>query len=259
MNLHHQPVFQAHARHLGQHLRAEEFLLAGIGRAGQHPAKERLSLCRGKVGGLRGGMPVVGRRAAHRAEAQTRLGERVQIARPRCGVLSVLFAQLRYVFGKSRELRIDNRIGPEGGQNSGLPVRLPDYPVIVQRIKRGIGCRQNFNVETLIKSARQKLRCPQLFRNRVEVQVRSGLRQPLLQAKKFLEGKIQPHARRRSAEEIVMAGEDAPHLARVLQLRLPDFKILHGNALAVEHPIDVVIGLHKQLCRVGEGLVFCKP
>ena len=31
MNLHHQAVFQAHARHFGEHLGAEEFLLRGIG------------------------------------------------------------------------------------------------------------------------------------------------------------------------------------------------------------------------------------
>ena len=35
MNLHHQPVFQAHLRHLGEHLRLEEHLLPRIGLAGE--------------------------------------------------------------------------------------------------------------------------------------------------------------------------------------------------------------------------------
>jgi hypothetical protein len=39
VNLHHQPVFQAHLRHLGQHLRAEEFLLRGSALPREHAAK----------------------------------------------------------------------------------------------------------------------------------------------------------------------------------------------------------------------------
>ncbi len=56
-----------------------------------------------------------------------------------------------------------------------------------------------------------------------------------------------------------MAGEYAPYPARVLDLRFPNFQILEGNSLAVEHPIDVMVRLHKELCRVRKGLVACEP
>jgi len=56
-----------------------------------------------------------------------------------------------------------------------------------------------------------------------------------------------------------VAGEDAPDLARVLQFRLADFEVIERDSLAVEHAKDVVIGLHKELCRIGEGLILSKP
>jgi len=115
MNLHDQPIFQAHLRHLRQHLGTEEFLLPRIGVAGQHPAKELRCLGRGQVGGLRSGMPVVGCRAAERAETRACLAQGVQVAWPHGCVFSGLLAQLLNQTGKSRELRIDHRIRPEGG------------------------------------------------------------------------------------------------------------------------------------------------
>jgi hypothetical protein len=56
-----------------------------------------------------------------------------------------------------------------------------------------------------------------------------------------------------------MAGEDAPYPAWILDFRLPDFKVLKGNALAVEHPIDIMIRLNEKFRRVRKGLVRGKP
>ena len=56
-----------------------------------------------------------------------------------------------------------------------------------------------------------------------------------------------------------MLGEDAPDLARVLDLRLADFQIVHGDALAVEHAEDVVVGLDEQRGGIRERLVVGKP
>ena len=41
--------------------------------------------------------------------------------------------------------------------------------------------------------------------------------------------------------------------------RLPNLEILKRDSLAVEHSIDVVVGLHEELGRIGERLVLCKP
>ena len=56
-----------------------------------------------------------------------------------------------------------------------------------------------------------------------------------------------------------MAGEDTPDFPGILQLRLPNLEILQRDSLAVEHSKDVVVGLHKKLRRIGEGLIPRKP
>jgi hypothetical protein len=40
MNLHDQAVFQAHTRHLGEHLRAKQLLLRSVGVTGKNTNKE---------------------------------------------------------------------------------------------------------------------------------------------------------------------------------------------------------------------------
>ena len=41
--------------------------------------------------------------------------------------------------------------------------------------------------------------------------------------------------------------------------RLPNLQILKRDSLAVEHAENVVVGLHKEFCRIGEGLIPRKP
>src|SRR5437879_4363677 len=74
-----------------------------------------------------------------------------------------------------------------------------------------------------------------------------------------MESIIKPHPRWRSAKQIVMLRERAPYLAGVFQLGPADFKLFERNALAVEHPINVVIRLHEQLRWIGKRLVARKP
>src|SRR5208282_6927481 len=83
VNLHDQSVVEAHPRHFGQHLRAEEFLLLRISVVCKHATKELSSLRRGQIRGSCGGMPMVGCRATESAEADSRLSEGAQIAGPR--------------------------------------------------------------------------------------------------------------------------------------------------------------------------------
>ena len=116
--------------------------------------------------------------------------------------------------------------------------------MVVQRIERRIRSRQHFQIETLVKSARQELRRQQLFRDRIEVQIGGFFGEPLLEAEKFLESKVQPQARRCSAEQVIMTGENTPDASRILQCRSPNLQILERNSLAVEHAENVVVGLH---------------
>jgi hypothetical protein len=56
-----------------------------------------------------------------------------------------------------------------------------------------------------------------------------------------------------------MASKDAPDSTCILQFRLPDLELLKRDSLAVEHSIDVVVGLDKEFGRIGERLVPGKP
>ncbi len=78
----------------------------------------------------------------------------------------------------------------------------------------------------------------------------------------FREGVVEPEAGGGSAEEVVVAGEDAPDLARVgglLAVELRDAEGFERDALRVEHAEDVVVGLDEEGGGVGEGLVFGEP
>src|SRR5580658_5744327 len=83
--------------------------------------------------------------------------------------------------------------------------------------------------------------------------------QPFLKSKKILERIVEPDARGRAAEKVIMAGEDMPHLARFPNLRLSDLKVVERDALAVEHSKNIMIGLHKQRCGIGKWIVRCEP
>ena len=93
----------------------------------------------------------------------------------------------------------------------------------------------------------------------VVVVIRRRRLKPLRQAEEFLERIVEPQARGRAAKQVIVAGEDAPHLARILDPRMADLQLLERNSLAVQHAEDVVIGLHEQRHRVGKRLVARKP
>ena len=135
-----------------------------------------------------------------------------------------------------------------------LPARVANGLVIGERIERRIGGGQHLKVELLKKRAGQKLRRAQLVGDGVEIEVGGFFRKPLLEAEELLKGVVEPDARGRAAEQIVVAGEDVPDPARVLDHRLPDLQIVHGNALAVQHAEDVVIGLHEERGGIGKRL-----
>ena len=118
---------------------------------------------------------------------------------------------------------------------------------------------QHLDIELFVKSPRQIFGRRQLSRNGVEIQVRRFLAQPLRQAKLLLKRVIQPNPCGRAAEQVVVLGKNAPHLPRILHHRLPDFEIVHRDALAVQHAKDVVVGLHQQRRRIGKRLVVGKP
>ena len=65
MDLQHEPIVEAHLRHFGQHLRAEQPALALVVRAAPDAVEQFFGRCVGEVRRLRGRMAVV---AGGRAE-----------------------------------------------------------------------------------------------------------------------------------------------------------------------------------------------
>ena len=126
------------------------------------------------------------------------------------GVFAGHFSESGDVFAETGEFGIDDGIGSEGGDDARVPARIADGLVIAQRIERRIGGGEHFKSETLVECARQELGRRELCGDGVVVVVGRLRGEALGQAEELLKGVVEPHARRGSAEEVVMLGEDAP-------------------------------------------------
>jgi hypothetical protein len=82
----------------------------------------------------------------------------------------------------------------------------------------------------------------------------------LVDAEDLGEGVVEPHLRRGPAEEPVVLGEAPPDRPAVHFGRIAfgggDAELAGGDALAVEHPGQVVVGDDEQAGRVGERAVL---
>ena len=158
MDLQHQPVVEAHPRHLGQHLAAE-----GVGSlvGGAWPrtrGEERRGLgvaagsrC-GRVGGR--GRTLVAPNALKKAR---RCAVRVEVAVPGAGVAAGDLAEAVDVGGEARELGIDHRVGAVGGDDPAVPAAVADHLVPAQVVERAVGGGDHLDVEALEERARPEL------------------------------------------------------------------------------------------------------
>ncbi len=131
--------------------------------------------------------------------------------------------------------------------------------MVGKRVERGVRRRQHLDAKALIQRPRQKLRRLQFRFDGFVVRIRRRRRESFGQAEQLLKCIVQPQARGGSAEEMIVAGEDAPHLARILNLLVADLQFFKRDSLAVQHAKDVVIRLNEQRHRVGERLVAREP
>ena len=154
MDLQDEPVVEAHLGHLGQHLGAEQPPLALVRRAAPDAVEQLLGRRVGKVGGLGGRMAVVARGRAELLEIGAALAMRVEIARPGAGVAAGDLAKLVEIGGKALEIRIDDRVGPIGGDDAAVPAAVADHPVPVQIVERAFGGGDRLDVEALEQRAR---------------------------------------------------------------------------------------------------------
>ena len=88
VDLHHHPVLDAHRRHLGQHLGAEQLGVLRAPIASDDAAEQGFRLGGREVGGAGGGVAVVGGGGAGGAEVGAALAVRGEIAGPAPHILS---------------------------------------------------------------------------------------------------------------------------------------------------------------------------
>src|SRR3954468_16626554 len=98
VDLHDQPIFQAHRSHLGKHLGSEEFTLAGIRIACEDFSKQLFSFALAQIRRLRGRMTMVRCRAACLTKSLSRLAHCTKIPPPRICILASLLPKTRDVF-----------------------------------------------------------------------------------------------------------------------------------------------------------------
>src|SRR5436190_20373803 len=181
-----------------------------------------------------------GRRAAF-LEERAPPAMRLQIAIPARCVAAGNLGETVDVGPESFELRIDDGVRSVGRENPAVPARAGDRVMLAQRIERTVGCRQHLDVEAPVKRARSKLRRRESIGYAVKIVVGGLGRQTPLEAEQRLEDMVEPHACRRSAEEMIVGRKNpldrAGSEAAAGGVFLPDATILECVALALEHPV----------------------
>src|SRR5206468_12658902 len=103
-------------------------------------------------------MAMVGRGCPHRLEEGAARAMRSEIAAPRRSIFPGQFAEFGHVAGEAFEFGIDDRIRSVSGYDAALPTTLAQLGVMRERIERGFGGGDDFDVEALVECPGSKLR-----------------------------------------------------------------------------------------------------
>src|SRR5580765_1018505 len=204
-------------------------------------------------------MTVVRRRASQSFKALPHRLQRRQVALPRTYFFSALAGQRIEIGQEARMIGIDHGIWPKRWHHVPFPFRVTNGFVMFERIQRRVSRRQHLYVEPLIKSAREKLWRLELGGDCVEVKIRRSPCQGFTQAENLLKCLVQPDASRRAAKQMIMLGKSTPHFARIPSIPNTNLQFFERHTLAVQHPANIVIGLHHELRWVGERLIQREP
>ena len=263
MDLHHEAVIKTHPRHLGQDLTTKRFRFHRGDGTGQRGVEQTLALGGRTIAGLRSGMPVVGRRGAHRLEERTTCTMRREIARPGRRILAGHRTELRDVGGESVELRVGHRVGSIRGDHAAFPTGGANFLVMDQRIKWGLRRCDHLDVESLEQRARPKRRLREAGVDPIEVAVGGFRRQQFVDAENGVERMIEPQPRGGATKQVIVRRKRTPDLARVLFQRPAigsrNAQILKPHTVTVEHAKHVMVGRNKKCTRVGKRGVIGKP
>ena len=192
VDLHDHPVVEAHRRHLGQHLRAEQLGVLGRPGAADDTAKQRFGLDERQVGCARGRVTMIGRRRAGFAEERAALAVGREIARPALDILAGHFAETRQSGAEVLVLGIDDRIRTICGDHPASPSRGADSCVVRQVVVRPLGRREQFDTKALEQRARAEIRRRHRLAYAVEVEIGRLCIERNVDAKHLGEDMIEP-------------------------------------------------------------------
>ena len=263
MDLHDEPILDAHLRHLGEHLRAKQLAILGTGAVRADPLVERLCFVGTEIGGEGGGVAVVGRRCAHRLEIGAALTMAVEIAAPAGGIAACHLRQAIEPGTKAWPVWIDDQVGPVGGNDPPGPPRGANGFVPAEVVKRAVGGGDDLEIEALVERARPVAGLGETFRDVVIGGIGGLGGQGFGEAKQRLERDIEPQLRGGAAKEIIVLRE-APPDGAAIGFDRPSIAAGHAqireiDALAHEHAGDVMVRNHEQLRGVREWQVLGIP
>ena len=186
MNLHDEPVFDAHAGHLGEHLSAEVLGLARGSVASECTLEKGFAFAPAKVEGRSGRVAVIGRRGSHPCEVLTSTSESAKVSGPSTRVFAGQPSEFVDPCGESLVFWIDHRVGSKCRENPPFPSRMTQCPVMWKRIEWRLGGSEHFDIEPLEERARTKLGSGKALGNKVVDSVRSFGRESFSNAEDLL-------------------------------------------------------------------------
>jgi hypothetical protein len=262
VQLHHQAVVERHAGELDDHQRTERLRVRRRRLAAQAAREDLGRLAGRQVQGPRGRVAVVGRRRTGRDERLPARAQRRQIPGVRAGVLAGHLAEPGDPPGPALELHVDHVVRPERGDHPAArsaPAVGGQLGVPGEVVQRRLGGGQHLDVEPFEQRPGPERRLGEASGDRV-VHLVGGVRaQRRLDAEHGGEGPLQPQPRRRAAEQVPVLREQPPDGPRVLLDRRAVAgryaQPLRRDALAQQHPGDVVVGHDDQVGGVAERLV----
>jgi hypothetical protein len=112
-------------------------------------------------------------------------------------------------------LGIDHRVGPIGGDDPAAPPRPADGGVVDEILLRALGGRQKLDPEPLEQRPGTVGRNGERLGDSVEIMVGGRRLQSEFEPEQVREDLVEPEPRGRASEQIIMAREQAPRLARL--------------------------------------------
>ena len=262
VNLHDHAILNRHARHLGQHLRAEQFRIRRRPEPADDAREQGLRFGCRQIGSPRCWMTVVGRRGSCAAKVGATPAVSGQIATPAVHILSGQFAKPCQHARELFVLDVDHPVRAVGGDHATGPAGTTDATVRLQIIVGAFGRRQKVDIEAVEQSTWPKCRRGELFGNRIIIEVGRGAFQNDVQPENRCENMIEPKARGRAAKQVIVRGEGAPGFTSVscrLAIAPRDGERVKPHTLAVEHPENVMVRLQQQLGRLAPGAIVGEP